>query len=143
MTKKATRGRPRKIETPEDFNALVDAYLDKQVAEEKPVTLTGCILAMGIHSRSTLDNYEERPEFSGPVKRLRLIVEAAYEARLHGNNPTGAIFALKNMGWKDTQTKEHTGTVTHEHIDAREHIASGIARAAARLGTDGSIKKPH
>ena len=32
------------------------------------------------------------------------MVENEYEYKLQQNNPAGAIFALKNMNWKDTQT---------------------------------------
>ena len=104
-----TRGRPRKICSPEEFDRLVDAYMADRTEREKPITLTGCLLHMGIFSRSTLDDYEGYEGFSEPVKRLRATVAQAYEERLHGANATGSIFALKNMGWSDRQELEHTG----------------------------------
>ena len=104
-----TRGRPRKIGSPEEFDRLVDEYLADRFAQEKPITLTGCLLHMGIYSRATLEDYASYEGFSEPVKRLRSLVAQAYEERLHGNSPTGAIFALKNMGWSDKQELEHTG----------------------------------
>lgn len=106
MTK---RGPKFKVATPEDMDRLIDEHLDHCAENAKPVTLTGFLLHMGIYSRDTLGQYERREGFGGPVKRLRSIVENAYEQRLHGNNPTGAIFALKNMGWRDTQNLEHSG----------------------------------
>jgi len=30
-----------------------------------------------------------------------MLIENMYEQRLQTNAPTGAIFALKNMGWED------------------------------------------
>ena len=36
-------------------------------------------------------------------------MEREYEKRLHGTAPTGAIFALKNFGWRDRQDVELTG----------------------------------
>ena len=81
----------------------IDEYVKAREQDDKPLTLTGALLAMGLYSRSTLDEYEKRKGFSEPVKRLRAIVATAYEERLHGSNPTGAIFALKNMGWSDKQ----------------------------------------
>ena len=36
-------------------------------------------------------------------------IENGYEKRLFENNPTGSIFALKNMGWKDKTETEHSG----------------------------------
>ena len=35
------------------------------------------------------------------------MVENEYEYKLQQNNPTGAIFALKNMNWKDTQVVQN------------------------------------
>lgn len=104
-----TLGRPRKLDSPEQLVELTDAYLAHCAATERPVTLTGALNYMDIYSRHTLDEYEVREGFSAPVKRLRGLVAQSYEERLHGNSPTGAIFALKNMGWSDRQELEHTG----------------------------------
>lgn len=112
---KRSRGRPRKIKSPADLTRMVDEYFEKRIAEDRPITLTGALIHMGIYSRATLDEYEQREGFSEPVKRLRAMVADAYEQRLHGNSPTGAIFALKNMGWKDKteQDVNHDGSVTY------------------------------
>ena len=44
--------------------------------------------------------------------------------RLHGTTPTGAIFALKNMGWKDSMDYKHGGIdgkpMQMEHVWAEE-----------------------
>lgn len=113
MTKrkeKLPHGRPRKLQSPEQLKALTDEYLALCKSEDRPVTLTGALNFMGIYSRATLDEYEYRYEgFSEPCKRLRGLVAQAYEERLHGNSPTGAIFALKNMGWSDKQEHELSG----------------------------------
>lgn len=103
------RGRPRKIATPEEFDDLVEGYLAKCEADGEPVTLTGALLHLGLYSRTSLLDYEGYEGFSEPVKRLRALVAQEYEKRLHGNSPTGAIFALKNMGWSDKQELEHSG----------------------------------
>jgi hypothetical protein len=81
----------------------------KCAARDKPVTITGALIHLGLSSRTSLLDYEGREGFSEPVKRLRLQVENAYESRLHGNSPTGAIFALKNMGWEDRSQREISG----------------------------------
>ena len=105
----ATQGRPRTIKTPEEFDNKFKAYIASCYTNERPITLTGAIRALGLSSRSALDNYEDYEGFSAPVKRLKLRVAEAYEERLHGNSPTGAIFALKNMGWSDKSQLEHSG----------------------------------
>lgn len=101
--------RPRKIKTAKQFDELVDEYVAKCVADEEPITWTGLALYMGFCGRDELGNYAGYEGFSYSVKRARAIVENSYEKRLHGNSPTGAIFALKNMGWSDKQEHEHTG----------------------------------
>lgn len=102
-------GRPRIIESPEEMNRLVDEFVEKCGKEKIPVTLTGCILHLGLSSRESLHLYEERQEFIDSVKRLKMIVENVYEMNLHGTTSTGSIFALKNMGWKDKQEVEQSG----------------------------------
>jgi len=99
--------REKQIKTPEEFDALVDEYVSICVAEDKTVTLTGMILHLGLSSRQSLDRYKTYDGFSDSVKRLKLLVENAYEQRLAKNNPTGSIFALKNMGWSDRQELDH------------------------------------
>ena len=99
--------REKQIKTPKKFDALVDEYVSLCAAEEKPVTLTGAILHLGLSSRQSLDEYKNYAGFSDSVKRLKLFVENAYEERLVKNNPTGSIFALKNMGWSDRQELDH------------------------------------
>lgn len=107
--KKRPRGRPLACETPELMAECIDRELEECLSEGRPVTLHGMMIACGIYSRSTFDEYERRPEFSAHVKRAKFYVAHAYEEKLSYDKPTGAIFALKNMGWKDTVSNEHTG----------------------------------
>jgi hypothetical protein len=95
-------GRRKIVSTPEEFDQIVDDYV-KSRTKEDPITITGVALALGFSSVVTLYEYQKRPEFKRSVKRARTLVENAYEKRLHAHNPTGAIFALKNMGWSDRQ----------------------------------------
>ena len=65
-------------------------------------------LALGFTSREAVDTYADYDGFSDSVKRAKTLVENAYEKRLHGHNAAGAIFALKNMGWRDRQDLDVT-----------------------------------
>jgi hypothetical protein len=103
------RGRPRTIKSPKRFDELADAYFQRCEENGEPILLTGLILALGLSSRESLDEYGRRPEFSDSVRKAKLHVEMGYEKRLHGAIPTGAIFALKNFGWSDRQDIELTG----------------------------------
>jgi hypothetical protein len=47
--------------------------------------------------------YGERPVYAEAVKRAMAVIEASYEAQLRTATPTGAIFALKQVGWSDRQ----------------------------------------
>jgi hypothetical protein len=83
--------------------------------EPEPITITGLALYLGFESRQSFYDYEKRDGYSYIIKRARMRVENAYEHRLDSKNPTGPIFALKNMGWSDkqdiTQSIEHSGNI--------------------------------
>lgn len=67
----------------------------------EPITITGLCLFLGFESRQSFYDYEKRKEFSYIIKKIRLLVENRYELALGTKEVTGAIFALKNMGWRD------------------------------------------
>lgn len=115
-------GRPAKYKTADDIQQAIDDYFqhpptkkvvigkgDNQQEIELPVlTLTGLAYHLGFESRQSFYDYENRPEFSYVLKRARLFIEREYEMQLQSGSPTGAIFALKNFGWRDTQAIDHT-----------------------------------
>ncbi|TVS11860.1 MAG: hypothetical protein EA417_17755 [Gammaproteobacteria bacterium] len=102
-------GRPRIVQSPEEFDRLVDEYVAQQRDRGEPVTYTGMALHLGFSSRLSLYDYADYEGFSYSVNRAKAIVESQYEARLNQPGAGGAIFALKNHGWADTQRREHTG----------------------------------
>jgi len=90
-------GRPPSFTDPIELQNLVDEFFKN---EPRP-TLAGLAVHIGI-ARSTFYEYEKIDEFSDIIKKARQKVEALYEQRLvYESNPTGVIFALKNMTWKD------------------------------------------
>jgi len=99
-------GRPRIIESPDQLDELADAYFATCKARDEPVALTGLIIALGLSSRESFDEYGRRPEFSDSVKRAKMYVEWEYEKKIHNPACTGAIFALKNFGWRDKVEQE-------------------------------------
>ncbi|MDW0314058.1 MAG: terminase small subunit [Nitrososphaeraceae archaeon] len=131
-----TWGRPRDYETPEELASNVLDYftwcegefkevevkkVNKKTGEEsirkvkecirppESYTITGLCLFLGFESRSTFDEQAKRSsEFSYIVKRAKMVVEQKYEKNLDSQSPTGAIFALKNMGWKDKTEQDVT-----------------------------------
>ena len=99
-------GRPPKNDTKDvmAIQAKIDAYFDGLGSgeEARPPTFSGLALALGYCSRQSLwENAKGGDAISLPLKTAMARIDEAYETRLHGNSPTGAIFALKNRGWTD------------------------------------------
>lgn len=101
-------GRPPIFDSADKMQDAIDDYFDNY----QPVTITGLALHLGFESRQSFYDYEEKPEFSYTIKRARARMEAYYENYLTSKNPTGAIFALKNFGWKDKTEVEQSGGLT-------------------------------
>jgi hypothetical protein len=98
-------GRPHKFQDPKELEAKIEEYFAK--AGEKP-TITGLALHLDCEIE-TIKDYSEKDEFSAPIKRAYLRVQNGYENRMYETGPTGAIFALKNFGWKDkTEVEQKT-----------------------------------
>lgn len=118
-------GRPPFYESPEQMEEGINEYFThikgeklQSVLEDgtimeawarlpEPATITGLALYLGFNDRQSLYDYQAKDEFTCIVKKARTIIECEYEKRLAGQSPTGAIFALKNMGWKDKTEVEH------------------------------------
>jgi len=122
-------GRPQTWTDPEAFDKEVDEYFD---SAEVP-TWSGLALYLGFESRSSLQNYKERPEFLHSIKRALLRLEDLYEFRLNkARNPTGAIFALKNFGWRDK----------HEVDQRTEGKMEVLVKYEKRNSTSGTSSEP-
>jgi hypothetical protein len=106
-------GRPRKIKSPEEFDAKVDEYVALQRQAGRPILLTGLILHLGLHSRESLDEYRNYEGFSDSVTRAKMIIQNAYEQKLHDDpkttNGSNMQFVLKNMSWADKVDLNHGG----------------------------------
>ncbi len=121
--KREKAGRPP-VNEPDDVESIqakIDIYFEESLAGERPVTFSGLALALGYNSRTQLwENSKGQKPISEPIKKAMMRIEEAYEERLHGNSPTGAIFALKNRGWQDKTEVELSGAVksNFEYVDA-------------------------
>lgn len=75
----------------------------------EPGTITGLCLFLGFESRQSFHDYSKREQFSYAIKRARLRIENEYEkSGLYAKSPAFHIFALKNLGWVDSQAIDHT-----------------------------------
>lgn len=108
-----------KYETPEELQKKILEYFesgrnvrkvydgDTQKIREIPIiTITWLVLFLWFDSRQSFYDYEKKEAFSYTIKKARTFIEQEYEEMLSLGNHTAAIFALKNFGWKDTQTIE-------------------------------------
>ena len=111
-------GRPPMFKTPEEIQNMITDYFisgvrkrkilvgkgdNARVEEIEVPTITGLCYYLGFESRQSFYEYELKDEFTYTIKRARLFIEVHYEEMLQTGNTTGAIFALKNFDWKDTQ----------------------------------------
>lgn len=125
-------GRPPAFETPEQLQEAIDDYFNngvkiktvvigrkgsEQVLEIPVPTITGLCYHIGFESRQSFYDYQEKLLFTYTVKRARLFIEKEYEEQLSTGNVTGAIFALKNMGWVDRQEIDQNMTGNVQFIN--------------------------
>lgn len=117
------RGKPAFYKNKTDLQNKIDEYFqncpDKRILsnfdknsgefvtmELATPTITGLAYYLGFENRQSFYDYENKPEFSYTIKRARLRIENEYEKQLYCDKCTGAIFALKNLGWKDKVENE-------------------------------------
>lgn len=92
-----------KYKTQEQLQKGIDAYFKECDEKEKPYTMSGLALSLGI-DRVTLINYGKSDLFFTLVKEAKDKVQAQLEenALMGKGNATFTIFNLKNnYGWKD------------------------------------------
>lgn len=115
--------RPPIFETPDEFAAVAEAYFEARDKDEKPYTVNGLALALGM-TRETLLRYGEKPEFSDAVKAVRAKLEDHWESRLAGGNAAGTIFWLKNQGWSDKTEQEISGKGGKDLFPSRVEVVA-------------------
>ena len=89
---------------------------DKEVTEQRkvwdrlpqPPTISGLALYLGFESSEELDEYIKIGPHASLIKRARLRIETAYEQKLHNGPASGAIFALKKLGWNQPRSDNIT-----------------------------------
>lgn len=129
--------RPLKFQSVQEVVDKIQAYFDECTSKAyqdvngiwhfEPLTITGLALALDT-TRQGLLNYEEREEFYDTIIRAKTVVENYAEKKLFGSTPTGAIFALKNYGWRDKVENETYGkdggaieqSITVKYVDSND-----------------------
>lgn len=98
-------GRPPIYDTPEQLQAEIDEYID---THPSGLSISGLAYHCGFESRQSFYDYEKKEKFSYTIKRARFLIEQFYENKLLTVSVSGAIFALKNLGWSDKHELDHT-----------------------------------
>lgn len=100
----------------------------KPVFTIKPPTVTGMALYLGFMTRQSIYDYSKRAKFSYTIKKALLRCESFAEEQLYVNaHPVGAIFALKNRGWKDRKDVKMTKTTYSPEVAEKiKQIENGI-----------------
>jgi hypothetical protein len=130
-----TTGRPPFYTSPEQMQKKITKYFEsgmkkkeivvrsgngQKVVEIEVPTITGLCLYLGFCDRNSFYNYADRKEFSYTIKMARTLIEQTYEEIAQTVGHSGAIFCLKNFGWRDTQELE-IRTHLHEENAGKTH----------------------
>jgi hypothetical protein len=125
-------GRPPFYDNPIDLQKAIDnyflnpperktIYIEGAPIEIPVLTICGLALYLGFSTRKSLLDYDEKEEFVNIIKKAKTRIENNYEQNLQFPNPTGSIFALKNMGWSDKTEIEHSGNIKETQIIVRDN----------------------
>ena len=113
-----------------ETDAKTTAEKKKPVTLPEPATITGLAFHLGFSSREAFEEYEDNGKFADQLKRARLRIMADYEKKLHVTSSTGAIFALKSMGWNERPDQKSTDE-SENHVLKVEIIQSGPPLSSA------------
>lgn len=125
-------GREPFYKTPEQMEEAIEAYF---VSTSK-ITINGLALHLGFMDRQSLFDYEKKEEFTCLIKTARSRVQEYYEENLLSKNPTGAIFALKNMGWTDRQDINYQGETRVDITNLSEEEKQALVDLKRKLESD-------
>lgn len=111
--KKNKVGRPRKIESVDDMQKVIDAYFQECDENEIPYTVAGLayVLDMTTHSLMNYQKADGYEQFFSTIKKAKQKIESNMMARALANkvNPAVAIFLSKaNFGYTDQPKDTNT-----------------------------------
>ena len=127
----------------DDGETLLDKYSRPIIVGQKPATVTGLCIALGLSSRQALINYEGKVEFNDAITRAKMRCQEYAEARLYDKEgANGAKFSLSNnFGWIDRQ--EITNIDVAALLDSPEDRRTRIAELLSKKQLDSAITVPY
>ena len=103
-----------KYKTEKELQEGIEAYFDMCDEKQKPYTMSGLALSLGI-DRRTLVNYSNSDLFFSQIKQAKQRVQAQLEenALMGKGNAVFTIFNLKNnYGWRDQVEVKNNNELT-------------------------------
>ncbi len=122
IIKKPTVGRPPKYSCPQELSERIDKYFleacnsipvlgddgkvlttktGKPLIDYNPPTVAGLALYLGFADRRSLYDYKKKEKFEYVIRRAIARMEENAEKQFTVGQTSGAIFWLKNHGWRD------------------------------------------
>jgi hypothetical protein len=98
--------------------------------QPQPPTLSGLALHLGFDSLQAFEAYEKNGRFAAIAQRARLRIESEYEKMLHQQPATGAIFALKSLGWMEKTASNQSESTSANAVLKVEILPTGPTPAA-------------
>jgi len=114
-------GRPPHYDDPVVLESKINDYFNECIAEKENPKITGLCLYLGFADLSSFYDYEKKEMFSHIIKRAKTCVALSYESLLTTQSVGGAIFALKNMGWKDRHEVENNGNLSINWAETKSY----------------------
>ena len=116
--KKNKRGRPKKFQSVEELDKIIEKFFEFCKKESKPVTITRLARFLEIE-RKNLFNYSKDDEYRPAIKKALAACQEYAEDRLFTSQQcTGAIFTLKNnYGWRDVKEEQGSHEIRIHIID--------------------------
>jgi len=134
----------KRYKNPQDLQKKVDEYFKSGLKKKTIITKSGLPVTVEIptitwlclflwfEDRHSFNSYEKYPEFTSTIKQARSRIESHYEELAQEGN-TGAIFALKNFGWKDKTEVETTEKKIEVTADLSQKSAKELKDVFASL----------
>lgn len=139
-------GRPPVFTNAEELENKITEYFEKWYRKKKiniwaenefeiaAITTSDLALYLGFESRQSIYDYAKKDEYSYIIKKALFYIEREYEEKLlYSTNCTWAIFALKNMWWKDKTEVENKNT----NVDITETLTDNQKKLIAKRILDG------
>jgi hypothetical protein len=120
-----------------DTSAKTTGLKKSCVREPEIPTIRGLALFLNFKNIADFEEYEKKRSHRKPLRYARFRIEAAYEQLLF-EKPTGAIFALKSMGWNDKPEATKTSTESHKTLKV-EITSTGPQPASTEKEVDDLI----